>query len=180
MTEAQNRSALRIAEARSLGRELARVYKRTVETHQKLLGMPPEEAIAEIDELLTGMNPNEVMARDPRDAAVSRMLYRWHKGFGGQKKQYEAHLDLVLKKEKDPKVIPFVEICRYTGHNGSPRSVEEVIKEERHRYRQMSKFVQSLGSDWRSTPFLQLHQMRGGAASTAQECILYRSLDISF
>jgi hypothetical protein len=39
------------------------------------------------------------MARDPRDAAVSRMLYRWHRGFSGRKKQYEAHLGLVLKKE---------------------------------------------------------------------------------
>src|SRR5210317_2107907 len=42
------------------------------------------------------------MARDPRDAAVSRMLYRWHRGYEGRKKQFESHLELVLKKEKDP------------------------------------------------------------------------------
>ena len=53
------------------------------------------------------------MARDPRDVAVSRMLYRWHKGTFGRKKQYQAHLDTVLQKEKDPKSIPFCEICRY-------------------------------------------------------------------
>ena len=48
------------------------------------------------------------MARDPRDAAVSRMLYRWHKGYEGNKKQFETHLDLVLKKEKDPQApCPF-------------------------------------------------------------------------
>jgi hypothetical protein len=88
------------------------------------------------------------MARDPRDAAVSRMLYRWHKGFGGRKKQYEAHLDLVLKKEKDPRSIPFYEICRYTGHNGWPRAREQVVEEEQHRYHQMNDFVKSLGSDW--------------------------------
>jgi hypothetical protein len=41
------------------------------------------------------------IARDPRDAAVSRMLYRWHKGHRGNKKQYETHIELVLKKEKD-------------------------------------------------------------------------------
>ena len=88
------------------------------------------------------------MARDPRDAAVSRMLYQWHRGYSGRKKQYEAHLDLVLKKEKDPKSIPFYEICRYTGKNGWPRSVDEVVEEERHRYQQMHKFVEHLGVDW--------------------------------
>ena len=29
------------------------------------------------------------MARDPRDSAVSRMLYRWHKGHRGNKKQFK-------------------------------------------------------------------------------------------
>ena len=88
------------------------------------------------------------MARDPRDAAVSRMLYRWHRGYEGCKQQFKNHLDLVLKKEKDPLSIPFSEICRYTGHNGSPRTVAEVIEEERHRYQKMAEFIQGLGSDW--------------------------------
>jgi len=88
------------------------------------------------------------MARDPRDAAVSRMLYRWHKGFMGRKKQYETHLELVLKKEKDPHSIPFYEICRYTGHDSWPRTSEAVVEEESHRYQQMIKFVEGLGSDW--------------------------------
>jgi hypothetical protein len=38
------------------------------------------------------------MARDPRDVAVSRMLYRWQRGNKGQKRQYLAHLNLVFKK----------------------------------------------------------------------------------
>jgi hypothetical protein len=88
------------------------------------------------------------MARDPRDTAVSRMLYRWHRGFFGNKKQYEAHLDLVLKKEQNPKAIPFYEICRYTGHKGWPRTVEEVLQEEQIRYQRMRDFVKSLGDDW--------------------------------
>ncbi len=88
------------------------------------------------------------MARDPRDAAVSRMLYRWHRGFLGSKKQYEAHLDLVLKKEQDPKSIPFYEICRFTGHNGWPRAKEAVFEEEQIRYRRMEEFVKNLGDDW--------------------------------
>jgi hypothetical protein len=88
------------------------------------------------------------MARDPRDAAVSRMLYRWHKGIKGHKAQYHAHLDLVLKKEANPHSVPFYEICRYTGHNGWPRSVDRVVEEEQHRYQQMVKFVKELGSDW--------------------------------
>ncbi|UCF93505.1 MAG: hypothetical protein JSW39_04905 [Desulfobacterales bacterium] len=88
------------------------------------------------------------MARDPRDAAVSRMLYRWHRGYLGRKKQYAAHLDLVEKKEKDPRSIPFYEICRYIGHNRWPMTVEEVVEEERARYRQMHDFVKTLGEGW--------------------------------
>lgn len=88
------------------------------------------------------------MARDPRDAAVSRMLYRWHKGLKGKKKQYQAHLELVFKKEKDPCSVPFFEICRYTGHNGWPRTVDQVVAEEQHRYEQMVEFVNELADDW--------------------------------
>ena len=88
------------------------------------------------------------MARDPRDAAVSRMLYRWHRGILGNKKQYQAHLDLVLKKEQDPGSVSFCEICRYTGYGEWPRSTEVVLAEERSRYDNMSKFVNSLGDDW--------------------------------
>jgi hypothetical protein len=88
------------------------------------------------------------MARDPRDAAVSRMLYRWHRGYKGRKQQFENHLELVLKKEKDPLSVPFSEICSYTGQDDSPRSVEAVIEEERHRYQKMTEFAKGLGSDW--------------------------------
>lgn len=88
------------------------------------------------------------IARDPRDSAISRMLYRWHKGYLGHRKQYDAHLELVLKKEKDPKSVAFHEICRYTGHNGWPITAEEVVEEEQNRYGQMRKFVESLGDDW--------------------------------
>ena len=88
------------------------------------------------------------MARDPRDAAVSRMLYRWHGGYDGCKQQFEKQLELVLKKEKAPPSVPFSEICRYTGFDGSPRTVADVIEEENHRYQQMSEFVKGLGSDW--------------------------------
>jgi hypothetical protein len=88
------------------------------------------------------------MARDPRDAAVSRMLYRWHRGCRGNKKQYKAHLDLVLKKENDPSSIPFYEICRYTSRNGWPRTKEEFFKEEQIRYERMRDFVISLSADW--------------------------------
>jgi hypothetical protein len=88
------------------------------------------------------------MARDPRDAAVSRMLYRWHRGYSGSKKQYEAHLNLVIKKEAGPQSIPFFEICRYTGHAGWPRTAAQVVEEEQHRYDQMLKFVNILENDW--------------------------------
>jgi len=88
------------------------------------------------------------MARDPRDAAVSRMLYRWHRGCLGHKKQFCAHQDLVLKKEQDPKSVSFHEICFYTGYNVWPRSADEVVEEERVRNQNMADFVKQLGDDW--------------------------------
>jgi len=88
------------------------------------------------------------MARDPRDVAVSRMLYRWHKGTLGSKKQYLAHLEMVRQKEKDPKSISFSEICRYAGYEGWPVDKSVLVEEERDRYRKMSDFVRSLGDDW--------------------------------
>ncbi len=53
-----------------------------------------------------------------------------------------------MKKEKDPNSVPFYEICRYSGHNGWPRTVEQAVEEEQHRYQQMVKFVTVLGNDW--------------------------------
>jgi hypothetical protein len=88
------------------------------------------------------------MARDPRDAAVSRMLYRWHRGYLGHKKQFGAHFELVLKKEQDPKSVAFHEICFYTGYNVWPRSADEVVEEERVRNQNMADFVKQLGDDW--------------------------------
>ena len=88
------------------------------------------------------------IARDPRDVAVSRMLYRWQKGVKGQKEQFKAHLQLILDKEKDPGAVSFAEICRYVGYNEWPRPIEEGIEEERARYRNMSDFVNSLTDDW--------------------------------
>ena len=88
------------------------------------------------------------IARDPRDVAVSRMLYRWHRGRMGHKQQFQAQLDLVLKKEQDPASVSFAEICRYTGFDDWPRSLQDVLEEERLRYAQMTDFVGGLGDDW--------------------------------
>ena len=88
------------------------------------------------------------MARDPRDVAVSRMLYRWQKGNKGQKDQYLAHLNLVLKKENDPRSVSFSEIYRYARFNEWPLSLEDVFEEERLRYQRMLDFVKCLDKDW--------------------------------
>jgi hypothetical protein len=89
------------------------------------------------------------MARDPRDVAVSRMLYRWHKGCAGRKKQYQAHLAKVIDKERDPRAVPLVDILRLTGHDDRwPVTREEVFAEEQTRYERMAEFVRQLGSDW--------------------------------
>lgn len=88
------------------------------------------------------------IARDPRDVAVSRMLYRWQRGTQGQKAQYRAHLNLILAKEKDPHSIPFFEICRHIAYGSWPIATETVIEDERVRYQDMCDFVNQLGGDW--------------------------------
>jgi hypothetical protein len=88
------------------------------------------------------------MARDPRDAAVSRMLYRWHRGYLGHRKQFKAQFDLVLKKEQHSGSVSFMEICHYTGYHEWPRSSESVVEEERLRYQNMTDFISQLGDDW--------------------------------
>jgi hypothetical protein len=88
------------------------------------------------------------MARDPRDAAVSRVLYRFHKGLLFNRKQFKAYYDLILRKEADPSTVPFYEICRYAGHFEWPVGKEKVVEEERNRYERMSDFVRNLGSEW--------------------------------
>ena len=88
------------------------------------------------------------LSRDTRDVAVSRMLYRWQRGYTGEKKQYLAHLELVLQKEKDPRSIPFHKIYSYSRFNHWPLSTDEVFEEEQVRYQQMYNFVKSLGDEW--------------------------------
>lgn len=88
------------------------------------------------------------IARDPRDAAVSRMLYRWNRGCAGRRRQFREHLELVKKKELNPSAVLFQEICRYTGYDNWPGEVQTVMDEERNRYKQMSDFVSGLDSDW--------------------------------
>jgi hypothetical protein len=88
------------------------------------------------------------MARDPRDVAVSRVLYRFHKGTFLLKKQFESYYNLILQKEKDPASVPFFEICRYAGYDTCPVSREKVAAEETVRYARMRDFVETLGSDW--------------------------------
>ncbi len=88
------------------------------------------------------------IARDPRDVAVSRMLYRWNRGCVGHRKQFRAHLELVKKKEANPLSVPFHEICRYAGRDDWPGDIRSVIDEEQLRYKNMYDFASKLGSDW--------------------------------
>ena len=88
------------------------------------------------------------IARDPRDVAVSRMLYRWNRGCVSHRQQFKAHLELVKKKEAEPLSVPFYEICRYTGHHGWPSTIRSVVDEERVRYKHMHDFTAGLGSEW--------------------------------
>jgi hypothetical protein len=76
------------------------------------------------------------------------MLYRWQKGNKGQKNQYLAHLNLVLRKENDPRSISFSEIYRYARFDNWPLSMEAVFEEEQVRYQRMHDFVKCLVDGW--------------------------------
>jgi hypothetical protein len=88
------------------------------------------------------------MARDPRDVAVSRVLYRFHKGTFLRQNRFNAYYDLILQKEKNPHSIPFYEICRYAGYEKWPVGKEKVAEEETVRYSRMRDFIKTLDSEW--------------------------------
>ncbi len=103
------------------------------------------------------------LARDPRDVAVSRMLYRWNRGCIGHRRQFKAHLELVKKKEADPASIPFYEICRYAGYTEWPTDMRSVVAEERRRYENMRAFVAGAGGNWFVFKYEDMIEKRFGA-----------------
>ena len=88
------------------------------------------------------------IARDPRDNAVSRLLFRWYRGAKRAKEQYRACLELVVKKERHPESVPFHSLFRFTGRSEPPITLEQVVEDERRIYGRMCRFVKSLGRDW--------------------------------
>jgi hypothetical protein len=89
------------------------------------------------------------LARDPRDNALSRFLFRWYRGSKTTRDQYRAVLELVEKKERNPASVDFCELMRYRGQRLPPfATVAEVIEDERYAFTQMHDFVSTLGNDW--------------------------------
>lgn len=89
------------------------------------------------------------IARDPRDNALSRFLFRWYRGSKSAKDQYRSVIELVEKKEKLPGSVPFHELMRYRGQQLQPfKSSVEVAEDERRTFEQMHAFVSGLGDDW--------------------------------
>ncbi|MEN8688310.1 MAG: hypothetical protein AB1Z51_03475 [Desulfuromonadales bacterium] len=88
------------------------------------------------------------IARDPRDNAISRVLFRWYRGSKTDKTLYRDMIKMVEQKEQDPKSIPFYELMRYRIRNQEPLTVAEVVETERRSFAQMHRFVDNLGADW--------------------------------
>lgn len=89
------------------------------------------------------------IARDPRDNALSRCLFRWYRGSKTDKEQYRAVLELVERKERSPSSVAFCELMRYRGQRLKPfSSFAEVAEDERRTFAEMHDFVSSLGDDW--------------------------------
>jgi hypothetical protein len=89
------------------------------------------------------------IARDPRDNALSRFLFRWYRGSKSDRDQYRAVLDLVEKKEQRPAATPFHELMRYRGQQLPPFvTAAEVGADERRTFEQIHAFVSGLGDDW--------------------------------
>ncbi len=89
------------------------------------------------------------IARDPRDNALSRFLFRWYRGSKSDKDQYRAVIELVEEKEQRPDSVSFGELMRYRGQRLDPfTTTKEVAEDERRTFEEMHKFVSSLGEDW--------------------------------
>ena len=89
------------------------------------------------------------IARDPRDNALSRFLFRWYRGSESAKDQYRTVIDLVEKKERNPESVPFHELMRYRGQDLEPfTTAAEVGEDERRTFSQIHDFVSGLGDDW--------------------------------
>ena len=88
------------------------------------------------------------IARDPRDVAISKLLFRWYRGSRRAKEQYRACLKLVLKKERDPLSVPVHTLLCLRGLRTPPYNLAQMLDRERSRYEQMYRFVEALGADW--------------------------------
>ena len=89
------------------------------------------------------------IARDPRDNALSRFLFRWYRGSKKDKDQYRAVLDLVEKKEQNPESIPFHVLMRYRGQQLLPFTTAAEVGADEHRtFEQIHDFVNGLDDDW--------------------------------
>jgi len=89
------------------------------------------------------------IARDPRDNALSRFLFRWYRGSESAKNQYRAVINLVERKEQNPESIHFHELMRYQGQNLEPfTTAVEVGEDERRTFSQIHDFVSGLGDEW--------------------------------
>jgi hypothetical protein len=88
------------------------------------------------------------VTRDPRDNVVSDALFRWRRRHGKSRRQYQACLPRVERKEREPGAVAFHEIHRYTGDPGGPETLEQMVENEGRRYREMCDFVRGLGPDW--------------------------------
>lgn len=62
-----DKQQLALAEARSLGRELARVYNQTVEGFQRLLHLSPPEADKQALELISPTSTESLLKQDPKE-----------------------------------------------------------------------------------------------------------------
>ena len=89
------------------------------------------------------------IARDPRDNALSRFLFRWYRGSKSDRDQYRAVINLIEKKEQNPPSVSFQELMRYRGQKLPPFTTSaEVGEDERRTFEQIHGFVSSLGDDW--------------------------------
>lgn len=88
------------------------------------------------------------IARDPRDRAVSALLYRWYSGLNKDRRQYLECLALVREKEREPRSVPFHRLYCLSGEGARPDTLEEMVASETAFQRRLERFVRGLGNDW--------------------------------
>ncbi len=87
--------------------------------------------------------------RDPRDVAISTLLFFWNRGASEEPERFARQLAMIQAKEKDPASCSMLEIWRHGfSREAAEVTVETVVAQERERYDAATGFIKAHRDAW--------------------------------